>query len=685
MKTSLPKSDGLPREPLWIAAGLLTLVAVVFRSLWSADFLTYDDTEYVFSNPHVTAGFTLEGLLWSFTTLMGGFWHPLTWLSHMLDFQLFGPFPGWHHLTNIALHGFSSILLLQFLREATGALWRSALVAALFAIHPLHVESVAWITERKDTLCGVFFLSAVWCYSRYAKNPGLVPWRSKYWWLTFLAFVFALMSKSTAMTLPVLLLLLDWWPLRSSPVNQVADPPSDHARLGSRAFWLGKTPFMVAAALSLFVTWQAQIGDKMVHSTEQFAISHRLANACVSCAIYLGQMLCPVHLAVFYPYRTDIPLASVVCSIMLLLVISLLAFQQRRSRPYLLFGWAWFLISLAPVLGLVQTGIHAHADRYTYFPAIGIFVAVVWGLAELLSAMRLLPVAQGLAAAALAGCAITSITQTQYWLSSETLFLRDLAVAGENEVALCNLGGWSLKNHHYQEAEKYFRRALLVNPASEDACCDLGVALWSQGENQQAVQVFRDWLRREPNRASAHANLGSALFRMGALDEAISEHRAAIRLNPLNAGLHVNLGNTLLSAGRATEAVTEYQAAIEIEPGLAYAHFCLGFALGQTGRSDAAISEYRTAVRLNPGLVDAHFNLATALAKLNQTTESIREFEAALALRPGDANGHLRLALLLLSVGQREESILHLNEALRLNPDLSEARQALASLGATTK
>jgi tetratricopeptide (TPR) repeat protein len=550
------------REQRWrVPAVCLVLAAItfaVFGQTAGFEFVNYDDNIYVYENPGVAPGLTLKGIVWAFSCHACN-WHPLTWLSHMLDCQLYGLHPGGHHFTNVLLHTSTVIALFLVLRQMTGALWRSAFVAALFAIHPLRVESVAWVAERKDVLSGLFFMLTIGAYVRYARRP----WSAVRYGLVVLLFAMGLMCKPMLVTLPVVLLLLDYWPLqRTESAGRLV---------------LEKLPLLALSTASCVATLLAQTGA--IESTELYSMPLRYANALVTCMVYLGQMVWPVGLAVFYPYpHNGLPSWEVALAGTLLAGISAAALWQRRKQPWVLIGWVWYLVMLFPVAGVIQVGGQAHADRYTYLPQIGVYVAITWLVAEWQVSRAALG---GLMAGVLALFMVCAWQQTAYWQNSETLWSYTLACTTDNDIAKDNLGIVLMQKGRMDSAITCFQQALRIRPNFPEAHNNLGYALLQMGKVDAAITCFQKALQIRPDFAEAHDNLGNALLQTGKVDEAITHCQRALQIKPDDAEACVNLGNALCRKGRVDDAIAQYQKALQIKPGLAMARKNLGAVLRQ--------------------------------------------------------------------------------------------------------
>jgi tetratricopeptide (TPR) repeat protein len=521
-----PTPMGRPTASLGIAAGLLAAVAAVYARSAGFDFINYDDPKYILENPAVRDGLTPEGVRWAFTATWAANWHPLTWLSHMLDVSLFGLDAGKHHLASVGFHMLNTLLLFHLLRRMTGTLWRSAFVAALFGLHPLHAESVLWIAERKDLLCGLFFFLSLWAYLRHAERPGAARY------LPVLLFAaLALLSKPMAVTLPFVMLLLDFWPLGRLPGAPAPPDRPPLPRLPPARLLLEKAPLIAMSAASCVVTWHAQAAGGAVRA---IPAGIRFQNAAVSYAAYIGKMLWPSGLAVFYPHPMEsIAAWKVAGAALLLAAATIAALRAVRSAPWLAVGWGWYAGMLVPVIGLVQAGNQAMADRYTYLPLVGLFIAAAWGLYAAAERLAIPPRATAAAAAALlAALALASWRQAGYWRDSSALFTHALEVTGDNWVGRSVLGEKALEAGRWAEAADHFRAVLRVEPFSVEARNNLGAALMKQGKVDEAVSFLEETVRMNPRVAGVRFNLGLALKQQGRLDEAAAQFREVLRISP---------------------------------------------------------------------------------------------------------------------------------------------------------
>ncbi len=671
------------RGPRGLVLAALVLTAAILCAFWPVlgnDFITsYDDERYVTGNRHVQGGLGLAGLSWASTATYAANWHPLTWMSHMLDWQLYGRAPMGHHLTNLLLHVANGLMLFFALHLATGSILRSSIVAALFGVHPLHVESVAWVAERKDVLSTLFWMLAIWAYVRYVTAPSIRRYA-----VVAGALALGLCAKPMLVTLPFVLLLLDHWPL------------GRFARGGRGA--LGplvreKAPLLLLSAASSIVTFAAQTSGRAVATFEQFSLPARAANAVVSYAAYLWKTVWPRDLAVFYPHpRGSLPSWEVAGSAIVLALVTALAIRARRRRPYVLTGWLWYLGTLVPVIGLVQVGGQAMGDRYTYVPLVGIFLIAVWGLAdaaESLPALR--PASRGVVSSTAgdspwillpAGAVILALVactrvQVGHWRDSVSLFEHALDATRDNFVAHGNLGHALAKRGRNREAVSHYQEALRLNPLDAETHNSLGLALCELGRLEEAVRHGSTALRLRPGYPEAHNNLGFALFRLGRVEEALAHYQEALRLEPDYAVAHGNLGAALVGQGRLAEAIEHCEQALRIDPGYAEAHNNLGLAFSAEGRLDEAIRHYVEALRLEPEGAKAHNNLGRALADSGRPGEAIPHYEEALRLDPDYPEAHNNLGITLFGMGRMEEAIRHYRDALRARPDYAEAESNL--------
>ena len=571
-------APAIHRCPQWqllvISVLLFGLVAAVFLPALQNDFINYDDDVYVTGNPHVQAGLNAAVVTWAFTNTDASNWHPLTWLSHTLDCSFYGLKPWGHHLTNILLHAINAALLFLLLHKLTGSLWRSLFIAAVFGVHPLRVESVAWVAERKDVLSLFFGLLALLAYTRYAGQFKIQNSKFKIsYTLALVFFAFSLMSKPMLVTLPFVLLLLDWWPLQRIPNSEFRIP-------NLKRLLVEKIPFFILAAGSCVITYLAQKhgGAMVLMANQPFAA--RLENAVVSYGRYLGKFFWPENLAVVYPVVDHWPAFTVLAVAFLLLSVSAAVFLTRRTQPYLMTGWFWFLGTLVPVLGLVAVGEQSMADRYTYFPMIGVLLILAWGAEKF---TRRMPqrgfILTGASVTIIAACIAVTEHNLAYWKNSETLFRHVIAATGENYSANCNLGNYFMKQDRMDEALAEFQTAVRLKPDSPENHCNLGVALANLNRTDEAIAAFQDAVRLNPDYGPAHHDLGMAFERKDQLDDATREYLTAVRLMPGSAGAHNSLGVAFAKQNRLDDALAQFEAAVKLDPSFVPAQNNLKMAL----------------------------------------------------------------------------------------------------------
>jgi tetratricopeptide (TPR) repeat protein len=653
-----------------ICGGLALITLAVYLPALNHDFVAYDDQQYVTDNPRVQTGLTWTGLVWAFGFHAGN-WHPLAWLSHMVDCQLYGASAGGHHLTNVLLHIASTLLLFSVLNRMTNQMWRSAAVAALFAWHPLHVESVAWVAERKDVLCAFFWMLTLWFYVRHAAQPSIARYL-----FTLGAFGLCLMAKPMGVTLPFVLMLLDYWPLnRISEFarRQPGKPPLRFAPKSWRQLALEKVPFLALSAIACVLTLGAQ--ELAIVSTAGLPVSERIAHVLAAYNHYLVAMFVPRNLAVYYPYQIHLPALTITCAIIVLGLTTLLAITNWRRRPYFLAGWLWYLGTLVPVIGLVQVGDQAWADRYTYLPLIGLFVPMVWFAFEGIKSRLVLQSASMIVAVGL--LAATS-AQLRYWKDTRLLFEHTAKVTPQNYMAVTILGSQLAKEGKLDEAMEYYQMALRYQPAFPEAHFFLGNALDEQGKLDEAVAEYQKALWFRPTQEQTHIFMGMALAKQKKYDEAIAHYTAALKLNPDSAITHNNLARIFHTQGRIDAAIEHYNAALEIDPKLALAHNNLGILLIQKGSLAEGARHLREALRLKPGNAETEFNLALALNQQQQWNEAAGLFTETMGNHPNDPNAHQAFAVALAHLNRTREAMSQYASALLIQPDFPDALDGLA-------
>jgi len=697
------------RRPLLLSAALCVALAIAtlaaYGGLHSNGFIMFDDDEYVTDNTHVLKGLTGESVAWAFTNGDTANWHPLTWLSHMLDVRLFGLNPGRHHLTSLLLHVLNVLLLFLFLLRLTGAPWRSAFVAALFALHPLHVESVAWIAERKDVLSTFFWLLTLIAWLAYVRSKKAFPYVSA---MAFYAL--GLMAKPMLVTLPFTLLLLDFWPLQRLPLSR-----GGWSQALKGLLW-EKAPLFAMSAASSVVTVIAQRSWGAVQTLDQLPLAWRVGNAMRAYAAYLGKAFWPSSLAVFYPHpRAGVWTSSGIIAVLVLAGVTFLVFRLARKAPYLLFGWLWYLGTLVPVIGLVQVGEQAMADRYTYIPLLGVFIAVTWGAAELAERRPLTRRAVAAAAVCLVGVVfVLTRIQTGYWRDTETLFGHALAVTSDNWLAHNAFGLAAYGRGNPREAIAHYMEALRINEGIPDVHNNLGLALSDVGQTDQAIEHynaaldivpdapipldnlgvallklnrpaeaaerFERALKTRPDFPDARHGLGLALTRENRLSEALEQYEKALRLKPDSAEFLNDMGLALGGMNRLEEAIERLEQAVTIKPDFVDARINLGVALDHAGRTAEALEQFQRALKIKPGSAKALDNLGLALARMNRMPEALERFQQAVVADPESADAQCHLAIALTRAHRFEEARGHFEQALRVKPDFEPARAGLENV-----
>ncbi len=629
-KRRQPRESTVSRTPVILTCLLIGLaILAVYSQTFGYGFVSFDDGKYVYQNQMIKTGFSAAGLAWAFTTFYASNWHPLTWISYMMDTEWFGLNPGEQHAVNVFLHIASSILLFLTLERMTRQRWRCALVAGIFAVHPLHVESVAWIAERKDVLSTFFQMLTLWLYVRYTEDSKPVRYA-----LMAAAFALSLLSKPMAVTLPFVLLLLDLWPLRRS-----------------RPLW-GKAPlFAMSGAASILTLW-AQRSTGAMMSLARLPFADRLANALVDYLRYIEKTLWPANLAVLYPIHKPAP-PLVIASTLILTGVTAIAVLVYRTRPYVLVGWLWFLGMLVPVIGLVQVGFQSIADRYTYVPLVGLSIALVWTVSDAVTTKpRLRQALATPAVLAMLALAVVSHRQTQHWKDSITLFEHTLAVTDGNYIIHNNLGIDLQAEGRLDQATEQFRQAVAAAPDYKDALNSLGAILAYKGNKIEAIALHRRAVAADPNYANARINLGHELLEIGQTDEALVELTQALRLEPDSARANAYMGAALMTKGNLEEARQHFEDSLRVTPENAEAQSNLCYVLQALGHPDQAVVACNAALKIRPNLPGAQLNLGNALAAAGQTDAAAAVFSRILSTNPGNAAARVALANLRRNKGR---------------------------------
>jgi len=611
-------SEPTSKQWWFLVCALLVLTTFfIYSPVRNHSFVKYDDDKYVTENPNVNTGLSLKNIKWAFTTNYASNWHPLTWLSHMLDCEIFGLNAGLHHLVNLAIHIANTLLLFIIFNRMTRKFWPSAFIAALFAIHPLHVESVAWVAERKDVLSTLFWLLTMWAYAEYVRKPKVTKYL-----LTFSFFALGLMTKPMLVTLPVVLLILDYWPLqRTKQFKRVA---------------LEKLPFFILSAVSCVVTFLVQRSGGAVVAIESFNLKIRFANATISYIRYIEKMFWPVKLAVLYPHPgANVSIVKAAICAAAILSLTACFIYIGRKRKYFLAGWLWYLVTLVPVIGLVQVGAQSMADRYTYIPLLGLFIIIAFAAGELTGQLRIRKtIVTGLAVTTIVILSVLTRQQLKYWSDSEALFAHTLNVTKNNHVMYNNYGAF----------------------------------LKETNRPDLAIEQFAKALKLRPNSSEVHTNLGNALAAAGRFEDAIAHHKTAIELSPFAPEAHYNLAVVLSKTGKGDQAIHEYQKALDVTPNNCDALTNIGFLFAQKGKTVKAIEYYKNALQCRPGDIITHGRLGLALAQKGDAEQAVTHFQTVLKARPKDVEMHCNIGILLQQLGRKPEAIEHYNKAIQIDP-----------------
>ncbi|MFZ0035447.1 MAG: tetratricopeptide repeat protein [Sedimentisphaerales bacterium] len=670
---------------IYVALALATIIA--YEPVRHNSFVNFDDDSYVTENPKVKEGISRESILWAFTTPYADNWHPLTWLSHMLDCRLFGLNAPGHHLVSLFFHVANTLLLFFVLKKMTGAIWPTAFVAAAFALHPLHVESVAWVAERKDVLSAFFWMLTMIAYVRYVQKLSIGRYL-----LVVLALCLGLMAKPMVVTLPFVLLLLDYWPLGRAAEN--VDRRS-HQAACTRFQWpvfyrlVGeKIPFFVLSAVSSVITFLIQRSSGAVTPMDRLPAGSRIANAFISYIGYIGKIFWPRRLAVLYPHPTDkVLMWQTVISVLLLLAISICVVRLAQKHKYLLVGWLWYLGTLVPVIGLVQVGSQAMADRYTYLPSIGIFIIVAWGAAALLPKWRYRKIVLGITAVAvLAVLLICTRIQVGYWKDGFTLFGHALEVTENNSIMHNNLGGVLFRDKgRLEDAIIHFDEALRINPQYPNALSNKAKVLLAMGKTDEAIAVLNELLCISGRPYEVYNILGLVYAQKGEVELAIENYNEALKLKPDYVEVMNNLGSALEEQGKVDDAIKQWEKVLKLKPDYVETHYSMGLAMAEQGKYDDAIKHFSNALQAKPDWAEAHYNLGGVYVRQGKLELAVEQCVEALRLKPDYLTARVSLAHTLLELGRVRPAIEQYYEILRLKPDAPETLNRLGWLLAITE
>lgn len=656
---------------------LISGIICVYIQAVNYDFVGYDDELYVTKNLHVQKGISLEGLKWAFTTSHSGNWHPLTWLSHMLDYKLYGLNPAGHHWINVEFHIANTLLLFFILFRMTGALWKSAFVAALFALHPLHVESVAWISERKDVLSTFFGLLTIAAYYRYVKKSSATNYL-----LVFIFLCLGLMVKPILVTIPFVLLLLDFWPLKrfqyKSNFLLKSEKANDDAIRRNHRIILEKIPLFIPVAISCILTFLAQKSEGAVKPLYALALKYRVANALVSYTDYILKTIWPHKLAVFYPHPGNtLPSWQIVGATLLIVAACYWAIRATKKYPYIPVGLFWYLGTLVPVIGLVQVGDQAMADRYTYIPLTGIFIIVSWGVSDIFKKWhyrRFFLVV--FAAILLAGFTSKTFLQLKYWKNGITLFEHAVSVTENNYQAHNNLGT-AYGSTDLDKAVFHYKAALKIKPEFAMALYNLGTIYMKKGRVDEAVHHYLKAIEIKPDYFDALNNIGIVFLNKGDYNKAVLYFKRALRTDSKKTDARMNLANVLFLQLKPYEAISQYKEILQTDSENANVHYNLAYVLSSQNRIEEAVSQYKEALRVDPKYSKAHYNLGNMLLSQGKIKEAVTHYAKTIKYKPDDAKAYNKVGVILFKQGKFKKAGVFFSRALQLDPGFSEARANL--------
>lgn len=650
----------------------IMLLAVTAGAMWElnyCEFVNYDDQDYVINNVHIQDGLTLEGIRWALTSTHAANWHPLTWMSHMLDVQVFGMNAARHHSINLLIHAVNSVLLFLVFCRMTGAVWRSALVAALFALHPLHVESVAWVAERKDVLSSLFWILTMGAYVLYVERPA-----AKRYLAALLFFVLGLMSKPMLVTLPFVLLLMDFWPLeRMGRKNAHTSGGTGYSWETIRPLIKEKIPFFALTVISSALTYAVQQKGGAMTFSESLSIASRIANAFISYVIYIRKTVLPVDLAVLYPHSLTYPFWQAAGAFALIVFITVLILGKAREFKYLVTGWLWYLGTLVPVIGFVQVGVQAMADRYTYIPITGLFIMFAWGISEMADKWQRRTLAAAFSITVLLIFLPLTIKQAGFWRNSLALFDRVVSVTENNYIAYNNRGLiYSQLGNHDRAIEDY-GRSIAIKPEYADAFVNRGVSYGRTGRLQDALADHDRALSIRPTFAQAYNSRGVIYYQMGRAAEAVADYGKAIEINPRFAEAFSNRGIAYVCAGRPDLAVADYGEAIIINPRYAKAYYNRGAIQAQMGRMDAAIGDFGKALAINSRYAEAYNNRGVLYFQTGRSDQAILDYDKAIEINAKYAEAYSNRGAAYYEAGRFDKAIADFGKAIDLSPKYAEA------------
>ena len=660
-----------------VALCLAAAIILVYGKTGNFDFAGYDDELYVTQNQYVQKGISLEGVKWAFTTFHSANWHPLTWLSHMVDCDLYGLNPSGHHWTNVEFHIANTILLFFIFFRITGTIWRSAFAAALFALHPLHAESVAWVAERKDVLSAFFALLSIVAYYGYIKKSSL-----GYYLLAIVLLSLSLMAKPMMVTLPFVLLLLDFWPLKRFQLQGDVYLNPEKSKKGTinrnYRIILEKIPFLFPVAISCIITFFAQKSQGAVKALWALPMKYRIENAIVSYVKYVLKAIWPHKLAVFYPHPGNtLPSWQIAGGAFLIVAACYGAIRMAKEYPYILVGLFWYLGTLVPVIGLVQVGNQGMADRYTYIPLIGIFIILSWGVPDLFNRSRIQKILLGISAGiTLVALSWNTFSQLNFWKNDVTLFEHAISVTDNNYQAENNLGT-AYSRIDLDKAMFHYKAALKINPGYATTLYNLGTIFEKKGRKDDAIRYYLKALKEKPGYFDALNNIGVVFYHQGRYDKAVSYFKRALKTQPDKAGARMNLANILFLQSKPDDAVSQYQRILQTDSENADVHYNLACVLYSQNKINEAVHHYHEALRIDPEYAKAYYNLGNILLRQGKIKEAVLHYAKAIEFKPDYVEAYNHIGVILLKQGKFRKAGVFFSRALQIEPGFSEARAYL--------
>ena len=704
MKNLFPRIDrlnNLTSNKILISLFLLILTVIVYSPIKNYEFINFDDGSYVYKNETVQTGLTAESIKWAFQVIKTdetAYWHPLAWLPHMLDCQLFGVNPGMHHLSSLFYHLLNTLLLFLVLTRMTGALWKSAFVAMIFALHPINMDSVVWISEKKNLFSTLFWLLTMLAYAHYASRPTLLRY-----FLVLIAFALGLMAKPMLATLPCALLLLDFWPLnrikgyrfkwfrenqirenqiQKDRINKKSSPPDTAPSFQEASLFRlisEKIPMLFLSFGTIGLSYYSLQHNSQIQNEVTVPMALRISNALVSYFQYIWHLIWPVNYAIFYPFPEAIPIWKPIIAALALIILTSLVIIYSKKKPYLAVGWLWFLGTLVPVIGLINAGLWpAMADRWAYVPFIGLFIIIAWGIPDFFSQFQAKKtILTGAAILSIIVLATATRIQLKYWKNSQALFQHAINVTQNNHIAHMHVGTYLDENNNHQQALQHFLKAVEIKPNYSEALENIGHEFVNLKNYSKALQYYEKALLFAPSKAELFNKIGNAYAYMQKYDKATSYYIEAIAIDSDDATFYNNLGAAKYFTGKFDQAILELKKAIKMNPDYAEAYYNLGLAQTKTGNSVEATRSFLKAMQFDPDYKEAHNSLAKIYYHSGNFKKALAHYTEELRISPKDATAHFNTGVVLFQLKQPKEAITHLQEALRLKPDYENARKAL--------